>query len=270
MCIRDSILPAKGNILAVTDINKDNLALSKNFKLKLNLVTKSNIEKSWFKFNLKSVSTEDIERVLKKLVIDADTLGASTIDLNPEDGSYQFVANEQTYDGKIHKLIIEGLKNWLEGKSKVKVKMLGDDKVIFSREEQNIKVFWKDKKNILLLEDDKLYAKVLKSTLEKNDYNVHVFFEAEDALDALENLKPDLVISDLNLPGMQGDKFVDAYKSKYSKTPFIILTSDREELREVDLISKGIGAYLNKGSDIRVILAWCEQLLAKAVSGGDK
>ena len=160
------ILPAKGDILAVTDLNKDNLVLSKNFKLKLNLTIKSNIEQSWFKFNLKSVSTEDIERVLKKLVLDADTLGASTIDINPDDGSYQFIVDEQSYDGKLHKLIIEGLKNWLEGKSKVKVKMLGDERVIFSREEknneQNIRVFWKDKKNILLLEDDKLYAKVLK------------------------------------------------------------------------------------------------------------
>ena len=178
-------------------------------------------------------------------MLDADSLGASTIDIDPRDGSYQFVVEEENYDGKLHKLIIEGLKNWLEGKSKVKVKMLGEDKVIFAREQNNIKVFWKDKKNILLLEDDKLYAKVLKSTLERNKYNVYAFHDAEHALEGLENFKPDLVISDLHLPGMQGDKFVDSYKKKYGDTPFIILTSDREELKEVDLISKGIGAYLN-------------------------
>ena len=286
----------QSKILLVTDITSELKDLAKNNKLELCLGLASNIKKNWqdcrrFSLNLgetgnlKTVGTKELEFILKNLVLDASKLGASELEIQAQSGIYSFTASGEKFEGNVHPLISTELLKWLAGKTKLKVRLISDwqNPVIFSRPaEEVIQVSWHFKSSpptqnaqvlerifrVLLLEDDRLFSTVLKSTLEKNGYQVFCFYTAEQALDALAagELVPELVISDLHLPGINGDQFMESFRQLHADVPFLILTSDLEELREVDLVLKGVGAYLRKSEDIRIILAWCSQLLKKSDS----
>jgi two-component system chemotaxis response regulator CheY len=118
--------------------------------------------------------------------------------------------------------------------------------------------------SILVVDDDESIRELLRMHLNAAGYEVHVAPDAIAAGYLVLRSPPDLIISDVNMPHMDGLEFVAALKADTSlpSIPVIFLTS----YEEGDQRGKALGAvgYLTKPVRADRLL----QLVAKHVSGG--
>ena len=74
---------------------------------------------------------------------------------------------------------------------------------------------------------------------------------AQDGLDILKNQAYDAVISDFQMPGMDGIEFLKNIRSKFSDLPFILFTGKGREEVAVQAIENDVDFYIQKGEDAR-------------------
>ena len=115
---------------------------------------------------------------------------------------------------------------------------------------------------ILLVDDDALMRRSLAFHLEQAGYQVHTAANAEDALSFAQHTKPDLVMLDIGLPGMDGLDALRELKSKHN-LPVIFLTARRRELDEVVGLELGADDYITKPFDADVVLAHIKAVLRR-------
>ncbi len=114
-----------------------------------------------------------------------------------------------------------------------------------------------EKKNFLIIEDNRDIAYQLQVRLEAKGYRVHVAYNGNDGLRQARSLKPDLILLDLMLPDIDGYKICRMLKFdvEYEHIPIIILSGrtlqeDRELAAET-----GANAYLTKPIDWKELFA---------------
>ncbi len=85
----------------------------------------------------------------------------------------------------------------------------------------------KTKKQILIVDDEPAWIKVLSLFLRKQGYNVMEATNARDALHALAGFTPDLILSDVRMPDMNGFDFLDQVRrtTRNAKTPVVFLSA---------------------------------------------
>ncbi|WP_448547239.1 response regulator transcription factor [Thalassotalea fusca] len=109
---------------------------------------------------------------------------------------------------------------------------------------------------ILIVEDDEHIRTMVQYILEKESYSVTAVSSAEDALAACEHNMPDLILLDIELPGMNGYEFCDQLQKQYINLPIIIMLTD---LADVDDIEKGLSEiaddYIAKPFNPRLLVA---------------
>ncbi len=93
---------------------------------------------------------------------------------------------------------------------------------------------------ILIVDDEIHLVKILRFTLEHEGYNVISAFDGLEAIDKIESERPDLVILDLMLPGIDGYKVCNRIKEneELKKIPIIILSArdfENENIEETIL-----------------------------------
>jgi DNA-binding response OmpR family regulator len=115
----------------------------------------------------------------------------------------------------------------------------------------------------LLVDDDALMRRSLAFHLEQAGYQVHPAANAEDALAFVRHSRPDLVLLDIALPGMDG---LDALREMKTQRdlPVIFLTGRRRELDEVVGLELGADDYITKPFDVDVVLARVKAVLRRA------
>lgn len=81
--------------------------------------------------------------------------------------------------------------------------------------------------NILVIEDDSFLRKLLSKKLESSGFNVHEAIDGKAGLDAAEASKPDLILLDLLLPGIDGFEVLSQLKANpaTAQIPVIILSN---------------------------------------------
>lgn len=95
-------------------------------------------------------------------------------------------------------------------------------------------------KKILIVEDDESFHTLYESILDNTDYRIIHAYDGNDALDMLEEEKPDLIILDILLDMMTGDTFFLFLKNipEYADIPVIIASSyprqNFKNLKEID------------------------------------
>ncbi len=119
---------------------------------------------------------------------------------------------------------------------------------------------------ILIIEDESELVKVLRTYLEKAGYIVLAAGRGDTGLTAWEQRKPDLVILDLNLPGMDGLDVAREIRRK-GNTPIIMLTARVEETDELIGLELGADDYIPKPFSPRVVVARVRALLRRAEPG---
>jgi len=106
------------------------------------------------------------------------------------------------------------------------------------------------KKKIWILDDDKSIRWVLQKALEKNNYNVLAFGNTNEAINHFNHDMPDLIVSDIKMPGESGLQFLEKVKGKFPDIPVIIMTAFSDLDSAVDSYSQGAYEYLPKPFDI--------------------
>ncbi|MFZ0547253.1 MAG: response regulator transcription factor [Candidatus Promineifilaceae bacterium] len=116
--------------------------------------------------------------------------------------------------------------------------------------------------HIVLVDDDALMRRSLAFNLEQAGYRTSSAETAEDALTLARQDPPDLVLLDINLPGMDGLEALRNFKDAAS-VPVIFLTARRRELDEVLGLELGADDYVTKPFNIDVLLARIKVALRK-------
>jgi len=103
------------------------------------------------------------------------------------------------------------------------------------------------KKKILVVDDEVSICLILENFLSKN-YDVIYFHDANEALVWLESSIPDLIISDIRMPKMDGLEFLATVRQRgFTKhTPFIILSGRDESKERIKCYKLGAQDYLTK------------------------
>ena len=108
----------------------------------------------------------------------------------------------------------------------------------------------KTSKKIWILDDDKSIRWVLQKALEKNGYVVTTFSNTNEAINHFNHDVPDLIISDIKMPGESGLQFLEKVKTKFTNIPIIIMTAFTDLDSAVDSYAFGAYEYLPKPFDI--------------------
>lgn len=118
------------------------------------------------------------------------------------------------------------------------------------------------KPDLLIVEDNEDLQLFLTRLLEQ-DYNVHVSENGESALEYLENSIPDLIISDVMMPKMDGITFVQTIRKMENLRfiPVIILSAKKSDKSIREGLSAGAQVYLIKPLNNQILLAQIESLL---------
>ena len=118
------------------------------------------------------------------------------------------------------------------------------------------------KTRILVVDDDADLLRLLSLRLNAAGHAVTAVASAEDALARLDVLRPQLVLSDVRLPGLDGLQLFDAVQSRYPGLPVILLTAHGTIPDAVEATLRGVFSYLTKPFDGKDLLAAVDRALA--------
>jgi len=108
---------------------------------------------------------------------------------------------------------------------------------------------------VLLVEDDHSLREALGETLELAGHDYRAVGSAEDALLAARQASFSLVISDVNMPGMDGHQLLAQLRSCYPQLPVLLMTAHGSVDRAVDAMRQGAADYLVKPFEPKALLA---------------
>ncbi len=121
-------------------------------------------------------------------------------------------------------------------------------------------------KHILVVDDDDLMRRSMAFNLEQAGYRANSAANAEDALSMSQRDRPDLVLLDIGLPGMDGLDALQSFKDQVG-VPVIFVTARRRELDEVLGLELGAEDYITKPFEMSVLLAHVKAVLRRAGTG---
>jgi len=105
--------------------------------------------------------------------------------------------------------------------------------------------------NVLIVDDSGAMRKVIKKTIKISGFDVDNFYEAGNGKEALEVLKDnwiDVVLTDINMPEMDGITFLKLLKEDETLQglPVIVISTEKREQRVQEAISLGASGYVKK------------------------
>jgi two-component system, OmpR family, KDP operon response regulator KdpE len=107
---------------------------------------------------------------------------------------------------------------------------------------------------ILVVDDEPQIARVLRTGLKTHGYDVHVASDGVSALETFSDWNPDLVITDLAMPNMDGLKLCRRLRET-SQLPIIVLSVRGEEKTKVEALDAGADDYVTKPFGMDELLA---------------
>lgn len=107
---------------------------------------------------------------------------------------------------------------------------------------------------VLVVDDEKPIADILKFNLEKEGYQVVVAHDGDDAIELAEKEDPDLILLDIMLPGKDGNEVCREVR-KTKTMPIIMLTAKDDEIDKVLGLELGADDYVTKPFSNRELIA---------------
>ena len=117
---------------------------------------------------------------------------------------------------------------------------------------------------ILLVEDHRPLSEWLAMTLHRENYTVDCVYNGEDADHLLLTQQYDLVILDISLPGMNGEKVLQRLRSRNNNVPVLILTANNSVQGRVSGLNTGADDYMAKPFDVSELEARIRALLRRS------
>jgi len=119
--------------------------------------------------------------------------------------------------------------------------------------------------SVLLVEDDQKLARIVKEFLEGHGFVVGIEQRGDHAVQRIVVEKPDAVVLDINLPGIDGFSVCRAVRESYSGA-IVMLTARSEDVDEVLGLDFGADDYLTKPVRPRVLLARLQSHLRRSIA----
>lgn len=116
---------------------------------------------------------------------------------------------------------------------------------------------------ILVIDDDRLMRRSVSLSLTDAGYATETAGSGEEGLTAARKLRPDLVLLDIGLPGMDGLETLRAFQKEIA-APVIFVTARRRELDEIVGLEMGADDYITKPFDMDILLARVKAVLRRA------
>jgi two-component system nitrogen regulation response regulator GlnG len=104
--------------------------------------------------------------------------------------------------------------------------------------------------NVWVVDDDRSIRWVLQKALESVDINVRVFESSPEVIEQLEKSVPDVLVSDIRMPGMNGLELLSKIKETHPDLPVIIMTAYSDFDSAVSVYEGGAFEYLPKPFDV--------------------
>lgn len=117
---------------------------------------------------------------------------------------------------------------------------------------------------LLIIEDEKPLANVLKKGFEENAFTVDLAFDGEDGLFRAEYYDFDAIILDIMLPKMDGMALLHSLRKKAIGTPVLMLTAKREMKDKVTGLETGADDYIAKPFDFPELLARVRSVIRRS------
>ena len=102
---------------------------------------------------------------------------------------------------------------------------------------------------ILLVDDSRAMRMVIKKALDKAGFEDLEVVEAENGQDAeakLESFAPDVVLSDWNMPVMDGLQFLQRFRGQDALTPFVFITTEQTQAKRREAVEAGANKVVGK------------------------
>ena len=116
---------------------------------------------------------------------------------------------------------------------------------------------------ILIVDDETTITDIIEFNLQKEGFETKAVHDGKEALLAVNEYEPDLMLLDVMMPEMDGFKTLELLRQKY-KFPILMLTAKEEEADKVKGLELGADDYITKPFGIRELIARVEGNLRRA------
>ena len=123
-----------------------------------------------------------------------------------------------------------------------------------------------ERRNILVVDDEPQITRVLKTTLSSQGYAIRTASDGDEAVQVMKEWTPDLLITDLRMPHMNGLELCRYVRAK-SPLPIIVLSVKGEEKIKVDALDAGADDYVTKPFSVNELLARVRAALRRVAAG---
>ena len=106
---------------------------------------------------------------------------------------------------------------------------------------------------ILVVDDEVKACKLLKRFLELKDYEVIVSNDGEDAIEKAKKEKPDAILLDIRMPGMEGTEVLKRIREFDKDVGIIMVTAVKEEATGKGALEAGADEYITKPIDFNYL-----------------
>jgi CheY-like chemotaxis protein len=119
-------------------------------------------------------------------------------------------------------------------------------------------------KKILVADDKATGRELVRTVLESKGYEVFEASDGIEALDAAQRLRPDLIILDLHMPGLDGFGVIKELRlqSRFASLPIVALTASAMQGDRQRALSAGFTGYITKPVSLKFLRSEVERLLA--------
>ncbi len=117
--------------------------------------------------------------------------------------------------------------------------------------------------NLLIVDDDASLLDMLAMAFEDEGYDVRTCADGNEGIRSVRDTTPDLVISDVNMPGLDGFSLCRQLREEGNRVPLILLTSRDHEVDEAIGLDLGADDYVTKPFSTRVLQARVKALLRR-------
>jgi len=120
-----------------------------------------------------------------------------------------------------------------------------------------------DKRNIWVVDDDESIRWVLERGLSENGIDVETFDSANKVIKKLETENPQLILTDIKMPGKSGIDLLDEVKELRPDIPIIIMTAHSDLESAVESYEHGAWEYLPKPFDIEEAISMVKRATSR-------
>jgi PAS domain S-box-containing protein len=120
--------------------------------------------------------------------------------------------------------------------------------------------------SILYVDDDEVLLKPNKIFLERNgDFAVDTVSSGQEALEKIQTTRYDAILSDYQMPGMDGIELLKEVRARFGSLPFLLFTGKGREEIVIEALNNGADFYIQKGPDLKGMIAELKHKLSRAI-----